>query len=48
LFIAKKPGILPGFIKKLWLLKQQMGFKQAILELSSLKNCFKKSSSLNN
>ena len=48
LFIAKKPVNLFGFIKKLWLLKQQMGFKQAMLELSSLKNCFKKSSSLNN
>jgi anaerobic magnesium-protoporphyrin IX monomethyl ester cyclase len=42
LFIAGNPGIFPEFIKRLWLLKQKSGFKQGILELASLKNCFKK------
>jgi hypothetical protein len=42
LFMIKNPGILPKFIKKLCKLKQRIGFKQAVLELASLKNCFKR------
>lgn len=42
LFMIKNPSILPRFIKKLRKLKQQTGFKQAVLELATLKNCFKR------
>lgn len=37
LFMLKNPALLPKFIKKLWLLKQQLGFKPALLELANLK-----------
>jgi radical SAM superfamily enzyme YgiQ (UPF0313 family) len=44
LFILQDPLALLKLIKKTWLLKQRLGFKPALLELASLKNCFKRNS----
>ena len=38
-FFMKNPGIMYKFMKRLWTLKSEVGFKQALLELAGFKNC---------
>lgn len=45
-FIMETPCILPDFIKKVWSLKQDIGLKQAFIELASFKNCFRRKFSI--